>query len=127
MGSTNLTVDDLQDMQYKKSRELFILCDKEGKGFVNKFDLQRLQPELSLPPEALEQVFDILDDDKNGYLTLKEFTEGFQKCFFKVGGELAEMLACRAKCLAVFRLSLRSEFKFRRGRLCLSSFWGSIN
>ncbi|XP_014771100.1 EF-hand calcium-binding domain-containing protein 4B isoform X2 [Octopus bimaculoides] len=79
MGSTNLTVDDLQDMQYKKSRELFILCDKEGKGFVNKFDLQRLQPELSLPPEALEQVFDILDDDKNGYLTLKEFTEGFHR------------------------------------------------
>ncbi|CAI9725301.1 EF-hand calcium-binding domain-containing protein 4B-like isoform X1 [Octopus vulgaris] len=79
MGSSNLTVGELEDMQYKKSRELFILCDKEGKGFVNKYDLQRLQPELSLPPEALEQVFDILDDDKNGYLTLKEFTEGFHR------------------------------------------------
>ncbi|CAI9723744.1 Hypothetical predicted protein [Octopus vulgaris] len=43
------------------------------------------------------------------------------------GDELAETLARWAKCLAVFRLPLRSEFKFRRGRLCLSSFRGRLN
>ncbi|CAI9737400.1 Hypothetical predicted protein [Octopus vulgaris] len=38
------------------------------------------------------------------------------------GGKLAESLARQAKCLVVFCLPLRSEFKFCRGRLCLSSF-----
>uniref|UniRef100_A0A0L8I4Z8 Cytochrome P450 n=1 Tax=Octopus bimaculoides TaxID=37653 RepID=A0A0L8I4Z8_OCTBM len=38
--------------------------------------------------------------------------------------ELTELLARWTKCLAVFRLLLRSKFKFRRGRLCLTSFRG---
>ncbi|GAB1598435.1 ras and EF-hand domain-containing protein-like isoform X2 [Argonauta hians] len=78
-GNNFVSMSDLEEMQYKKACELFVLCDKENKGFVNKLDLQRLQPELSLPPETLEQVFNILDKDRNGYLTLKEFTEGFHR------------------------------------------------
>ncbi|XP_076058864.1 EF-hand calcium-binding domain-containing protein 4B-like isoform X2 [Oratosquilla oratoria] len=37
----------------------------------------RLWGELPLSPDELEKVFDSLDQDHNGYLTLDEFTDGF--------------------------------------------------
>lgn len=41
--------------------------------------LQRLHAELPLSLEDLEDVFDALDADGNGYLTPEEFTTGFSK------------------------------------------------
>ena len=38
--------------------------------------MQRMRKEFPLEPEQLESVFDTLDDDHNGYLTLEEFAEG---------------------------------------------------
>ena len=40
--------------------------------------MQRLKNELPLGPDQLENVFDALDQDANGYLTLDEFTRGFE-------------------------------------------------
>ncbi len=57
--------------------DLFRICDQEEKGFVTKRDMQRMRKEFPLEPEQLESVFDTLDDDHNGYLTLEEFTEGW--------------------------------------------------
>ncbi|XP_064600341.1 EF-hand calcium-binding domain-containing protein 4B-like isoform X2 [Liolophura sinensis] len=76
-GDAEPTAEDIQDMMVQKAHELFSVCDTEKKGFITKRDMQRLQQELPLQPEQLEAVFDALDDDKNGYLTLEEFTEGF--------------------------------------------------
>uniref|UniRef100_A0A8C5ADE2 EF-hand domain-containing protein n=1 Tax=Gadus morhua TaxID=8049 RepID=A0A8C5ADE2_GADMO len=69
----------------EKTRELFQMCDVEGKGFVTRRDLQRLNVEVPLNADELEKVFDTLDTDGNGYLTLNEFSSGFSTfphCFF---------------------------------------------
>lgn len=62
----------------QKAADLFAICDQEDKGFVTKRDMQRLKDELPLGPDQLENVFDALDQDQNGYLTLEEFTKGFE-------------------------------------------------
>ncbi|XP_063885413.1 protein split ends-like isoform X2 [Scylla paramamosain] len=60
-----------------RAAELFTVCDRECKGFITKRDLQHLWGELPLDPDELESVFDSLDRDQNGFLSLQEFTNGF--------------------------------------------------
>ncbi|ESO95302.1 hypothetical protein LOTGIDRAFT_160422 [Lottia gigantea] len=69
--------DDIEQLMIEKAHDLFRVCDTEEKGFITKRDMQRLRSELPLNPDQLQDVFDSLDDDKNGYLTLEEFTNGF--------------------------------------------------
>jgi Ras and EF-hand domain-containing protein len=70
-------IHDLKQMLAHKAAELFAICDQEDKGFVTKRDMQRMRGELPLDPQQLEDVFDTLDCDANGYLTLDEFRDGF--------------------------------------------------
>ena len=61
-----------------QAKELFGVCDREEKGFIIKKDMQRLGDELpGLTGDQLEEVFDSLDQDHNGFLTVDEFTRGF--------------------------------------------------
>ncbi|KAM9072171.1 EF-hand calcium-binding domain-containing protein 4B isoform 1-T7 [Megaptera novaeangliae] len=66
----------------RKAQEFFQTCDAEGKGFIARRDMQRLHKELPLSLEDLEDVFDALDADGNGFLTPAEFTTGFSHFFF---------------------------------------------
>ncbi|KAL2102166.1 hypothetical protein ACEWY4_001334 [Coilia grayii] len=62
---------------FEKTQEFFQACDLEGKGYVTRTDMRRLHKELPLSEDELENVFDSLDLDRNGYLTLGEFSSGF--------------------------------------------------
>ncbi|VEL20883.1 unnamed protein product [Protopolystoma xenopodis] len=64
---------------YERALELYTLCDVEGRGFLERADLRRLQPYLPLTADQLDDVFDRLDNNADGRLTLSEFTNGFGK------------------------------------------------
>ena len=60
-----------------RALELFKICDIENKGFINRKDFLRLKDSLGESPEILEEYFDSLDCDGNGFLTLDEFISAF--------------------------------------------------
>ncbi|KAK7886155.1 hypothetical protein WMY93_025776 [Mugilogobius chulae] len=60
-----------------KTKEFFQICDMEGKGFITRTDMRRLHSELPLTAQELEDVFDSLDIDHTGFLTLEAFSSGF--------------------------------------------------
>ncbi|KAK5848880.1 hypothetical protein PBY51_008567 [Eleginops maclovinus] len=62
-----------------KTKEFFQTCDVEGKGFISRTDMRRLHRQLPLSAEELEDVFDSLDKDHTGYLTLEAFSSGFSQ------------------------------------------------
>ncbi|XP_046333193.2 EF-hand calcium-binding domain-containing protein 4B-like isoform X5 [Haliotis rufescens] len=71
--------DEIHEIMVQKATELFKVCDKEENGVISKRDMQRLRSELPLSPDMLEDVFDSLDLDGNGFLTLQEFIDGFER------------------------------------------------
>ncbi|XP_036066065.1 ras and EF-hand domain-containing protein homolog isoform X2 [Oryzias melastigma] len=62
-----------------KTKEFFQTCDVEGKGFLTRSDMRRLHREVPLSAEELEDVFDSLDMDHAGYLTLEAFSSRFSQ------------------------------------------------
>ncbi|XP_077424476.1 EF-hand calcium-binding domain-containing protein 4B [Vanacampus margaritifer] len=71
-----------QNTVLEKTHEFFQVCDIEKKGFITQRDMQRLLGELPLNADELEKVFDTLDSDSNGFLTLDEFSTGFSEFLY---------------------------------------------
>ncbi|XP_054835405.1 EF-hand calcium-binding domain-containing protein 4A-like [Eublepharis macularius] len=61
----------------KKIQDFFQECDENKKGVITRVDMQKLKEEdLPWSTEELELVFDGLDSDGQGYLTIQEFIAG---------------------------------------------------
>ncbi|XP_068170310.1 EF-hand calcium-binding domain-containing protein 4B isoform X2 [Antennarius striatus] len=87
-------VDDVgQKTIFEKTREFFQMCDIKNKGFITRHEMQRLNGKLPLSVEELENVFDTLDSDSNGYLTLDEFSSGFSDFLFGQRVDMEESMA----------------------------------
>lgn len=80
LGVDNDTGQDPETKRRQnKAREMFDLCDTESKGYVVKQDLMRLTDNLGLNGDQVGLIFDQLDEDQNGFLTIYEFTQGFSE------------------------------------------------
>ncbi|KAM6309833.1 EF-hand calcium-binding domain-containing protein 4B [Podargus strigoides] len=102
-----------------KAQEFFQICDREGKGFITRQDMQRLHPELPLSLEELEKVFVTLDADGNGSLSPKEFTTGFSQFLLgqiALNNEIMQQsegeTACPLKCKETVSDDEDEEFQF---------------
>ncbi|XP_050523628.1 EF-hand calcium-binding domain-containing protein 4A-like isoform X2 [Daktulosphaira vitifoliae] len=71
--------------------KLFQLGDPEGKGFIIRRDMQKLKDELCMSPEQLEVVFDTLDIEQKGYITLNQFLERFKVLIEAFSPEVPEL------------------------------------
>ncbi|XP_078075730.1 EF-hand calcium-binding domain-containing protein 4B [Mustelus asterias] len=87
----------------EKAQEFFQICDREEKGFINRTDMQHLQTELSLSSDDLQDVFDSLDSDGNGSLTLEEFTTGFSQFLFGEKSIVEKITKCQDESGSMYR------------------------
>uniref|UniRef100_A0A5S6QXQ8 EF-hand domain-containing protein n=1 Tax=Trichuris muris TaxID=70415 RepID=A0A5S6QXQ8_TRIMR len=69
----------LERLAFDTARYFFNVCDDELKGYLAKADMYRLLKNdmCNLSADELEMVFDSLDQDHNGKLTMEEFIRGF--------------------------------------------------
>ncbi|XP_061679317.1 EF-hand calcium-binding domain-containing protein 4B [Syngnathoides biaculeatus] len=88
-----------QNTVLEKTREFFQVCDIEKKGFITQRDMKRLLGELPLTADELEKVFDTLDSDSNGFLTLEEFSTGFSEFLYGRRISLNEGMGDNSHCM----------------------------
>lgn len=67
----------IENAELEKAIELFKACDVNNHGYVSLYDLKRLTSVLELSENQLSDIFQQLDEDGNGFITLNEFVNGF--------------------------------------------------
>ena len=55
---------------------LFKACDLDGSGFIDEQELASICPDLT--PEEIKDVFQELDADGDGQISISEFSDGFK-------------------------------------------------
>ncbi|XP_060629141.2 ras-related protein Rab-44 [Anolis sagrei] len=62
----------------EKMWDIFQKHDESKQGFITREDMQKLEGEVPWRTEELELLFDGLDADNKGYITIEEFTAGLR-------------------------------------------------
>ncbi|XP_069481985.1 ras and EF-hand domain-containing protein [Ambystoma mexicanum] len=65
------------ESEVSRLRALFLSCDANRSGRIEREDFASLCAELRVSPEEAEAVFQRLDTDRDGAITFQEFTMGF--------------------------------------------------
>ncbi|VDO45937.1 unnamed protein product [Onchocerca flexuosa] len=64
----------------EQARKMFLLCDHNGKGFVVKMDLARIDGMIpNISQQQLELFFDNADIFKTNYITENQFIDNISK------------------------------------------------
>lgn len=60
----------------QKLQELFSLCDPDNHGYITFDDMLAQKEQLPIPSEQMGIIFETLDKDQRGYLTIGAFVDG---------------------------------------------------
>ena len=77
MDLSNHDDADIERLLCEQASTLFKLCDCDNKNYVTREDLLTLSQELTLSHDQIMETFSYLDKNRHGYLTLREFINGF--------------------------------------------------
>ena len=74
-------MDDLSSQEVhrlirQKLQELFSLCDPDDHGYITFDDMLAQKEQLPIPSEQMGIIFETLDKDQTGYLTIDAFVDG---------------------------------------------------
>ncbi|XP_027577346.2 ras and EF-hand domain-containing protein isoform X1 [Pipra filicauda] len=64
--------------ELSRLRSLFVACDANGSGRIEREDFAALCAELRVRPAEAEAIFQRLDSDRDGAITFPEFARGFR-------------------------------------------------
>ncbi|XP_072216076.1 ras and EF-hand domain-containing protein [Excalfactoria chinensis] len=64
--------------EQSRLRALFLACDANGSGRIEREDFAALCSELRLRPAEAEAIFQRLDSDRDGAINFREFARGFR-------------------------------------------------
>ncbi|XP_057213452.1 ras and EF-hand domain-containing protein isoform X2 [Triplophysa rosa] len=67
------------DEQKDKLHELFLACDVDRSGRIEKWEFVKICSELHVRSTEVDAIFSKLDSDKDGTINLEEFMKGFQE------------------------------------------------
>ncbi|XP_071586071.1 ras and EF-hand domain-containing protein isoform X2 [Heliangelus exortis] len=107
--------------ELSRLRALFVACDANGSGRIEREDFAALCAELRVQPAEAEAIFQRLDSDRDGAITFPEFARGFRGATRRrqgsgeQEGEEEEEVATAAACPAAGLEQPWRDFEVRLG------------